>query len=372
MQFSAETLGFTVAVCSPSWHLYSGHSYTVTVSERGMTDTERSPLKPEHADRAGQGLLTAGMQQLEEQRANPSCQWVDGAVSTFPAGISAMQELPACLWDSLSPVVHCFHTGYLCLAVFSSRRKKKYWKGNPESLTRLKIVKGGQQDERGTPLCPGKNLASEASAHVVTNRTVQCSAISPSALLWFYLHLQIDQPGLGLPSRDYYECTGAYQEVRGSWHTAGDSSCLLPWIFKADTWLFKTFWKEINMKQFSFVIEPLPGFPAGSRAIPWLSELHLEIIEVVMISPVLSLQKGGHFWAVTNGQQLANAAGELFLPGIGLERKTEHSEPKRHFAAWKIWKDHSLLHPLLSINTAAKGCDTTERALIPETSCGLL
>ncbi|NXO65766.1 NEP protein, partial [Phainopepla nitens] len=26
--------------------------------------------------------------------------------------------------------------------------------------------------------------------------------------------IHIDQPGLGLPSRDYYECTGAYQEVR--------------------------------------------------------------------------------------------------------------------------------------------------------------
>lgn len=33
----------------------------------------------------------------------------------------------------------------------------------------------------------------------------------------FYFHVQIDQPGLGLPSRDYYECTGAYQEVRWSW-----------------------------------------------------------------------------------------------------------------------------------------------------------
>ncbi|NXU21624.1 NEP protein, partial [Thalassarche chlororhynchos] len=26
--------------------------------------------------------------------------------------------------------------------------------------------------------------------------------------------IHIDQPGLGLPSRDYYECTGAYKEVR--------------------------------------------------------------------------------------------------------------------------------------------------------------
>lgn len=40
----------------------------------------------------------------------------------------------------------------------------------------------------------------------------------PSALASFYLYFQIDQPGLGLPSRDYYECTGAYQEVRGLAH----------------------------------------------------------------------------------------------------------------------------------------------------------
>lgn len=91
-----------------------------------MTDTERSSLKPEHADRAGQGLLTAGMQQLEEQRANPSCQWVDGAVSTFPAGISAMQELPACLWDSLSPVVHLFsHWLPVPCSVQQQEKKKK-------------------------------------------------------------------------------------------------------------------------------------------------------------------------------------------------------------------------------------------------------
>lgn len=52
----------------------------------GMTDTERSSLKPEHADRAGEGLLTAGMQQLEEQRASLSRQWVDGAVRLHVQG----------------------------------------------------------------------------------------------------------------------------------------------------------------------------------------------------------------------------------------------------------------------------------------------
>lgn len=100
----------------------------------------------------------------------------------------------------------------------------------------MKIVKGGQplKDERGTPLWPEKNVASAASARVVTNSTVQCSAISPSALLSCYLHLQIDQPGLGLPSRDYYECTGAYQEVRGA-DTHCASPHVLAWVFKADT-----------------------------------------------------------------------------------------------------------------------------------------
>lgn len=84
------------------------HSYTVTVSEMGMTDTERSSLKPEHADKAGEGLVTAGMQQLEEQKANLSYHCVDGAVSTSSAGISEMQELLAYLWAILSSVVHLF------------------------------------------------------------------------------------------------------------------------------------------------------------------------------------------------------------------------------------------------------------------------
>lgn len=45
------------------------------------------------------------------------------------------------------------------------------------------------------------------------------------------------------------------------------------------------------MKQISFVIEPLPGFTAGSRAIPWLSELYLDRIKVVMISPVVTAKR---------------------------------------------------------------------------------
>lgn len=72
----------------------------------------------------------------------------------------------------------CFHTGYQWLAVFSNRKKKRL-KRKTKSLKRMKIIKGGQQDERGIPLWPADNLASEASALVVTERTVQCSAISP-------------------------------------------------------------------------------------------------------------------------------------------------------------------------------------------------
>lgn len=105
------------------------HSYTVTVSEMGMTETERSSLKLEHPDKAGECLVTAGMQQLEEQRANLCCQWVDRSTSSSHVGISEMQELPglslSCFVICTSPVFTLATSGLQCSATEKKKTEKK-------------------------------------------------------------------------------------------------------------------------------------------------------------------------------------------------------------------------------------------------------
>lgn len=90
-----------------------------------MTETERSSLKLEHPDKAGECLVTAGMQQLEEQRANLCCQWVDRSMSSSHVGISEMQELPglslSCFVICTSPVFTLATSGLQC----SATEKKK-------------------------------------------------------------------------------------------------------------------------------------------------------------------------------------------------------------------------------------------------------
>lgn len=76
---------------------------TAAVSEMGVTDTERSALKPEHPDKAGGGLVAVG---CSRERSKGPISPVLGGWSRghFTAGISEMQELP-CL--SLGSFVIC-------------------------------------------------------------------------------------------------------------------------------------------------------------------------------------------------------------------------------------------------------------------------
>lgn len=94
-----------------------------------MTETERSSLKLEHPDKAGECLVTAGMQQLEEQRASLCCQWVDRSMSSSHVGISEMQELPglslSCFVICTSPVFTLATSGLQCSATEKKKTEKK-------------------------------------------------------------------------------------------------------------------------------------------------------------------------------------------------------------------------------------------------------
>lgn len=199
-------------VCSPSWQLCSVHS-TLLLSVRWEWQTQKGQLwnlniqtRQEEVwwlwDAAGRGA-----------RGQSLLSWVDGAVGTSLQGFQRCRSCPACLWALLWSVVHLF-SHWLPVPCSVQQQKKKIEKRNKKFNKNENSSRWATGWERNA-FVARNNLASEASARVVPKE--QHNALPfPWALASFYLHFQIDQPGLGLPSRDYYECTGAYQEVRGA------------------------------------------------------------------------------------------------------------------------------------------------------------
>lgn len=72
--------------------------------------------------------------------------------------------------------MHCFHTGYALHALFSNRTERL--KRKTKNIRRVKGIKGGQQNERETPLSPEGNSARvKHQWPVIDKRIVQCYAI---------------------------------------------------------------------------------------------------------------------------------------------------------------------------------------------------
>lgn len=140
-----------------------------------------------------------------------------------------MQELP-CLSVDCFLYIHCFGMDYTQHALFSNRRKSGEKDKKNKEWKELKGHKG-----IGKTLPIGQRIT-------FPEWSISTCNWPKSSIMWchfvpthfkFHFNLQIDQPGLGLPSRDYYECTGAYQEVRWSWQITDYIPALLAYIFKA-------------------------------------------------------------------------------------------------------------------------------------------
>lgn len=141
------------------------------------------------------------------------------------------RSCPACLWTvfwtstASAWITHSMH----CSATEGSLERKT------RRIRRVERIKGAQGDTCGKTLPIGQRIT-------FPEWSISTCNWPKSSIMWchfvptrfnFYFNLQIDQPGLGLPSRDYYECTGAYQEVRWSWQITDYIPALLAYIFKA-------------------------------------------------------------------------------------------------------------------------------------------
>lgn len=88
-----------------------------------MTGTERSPLKPEHPDRAG---TAAGGMQSQSSQGQPLLSGVDGPSR---AGIAEVQELPSsslgCSVSCGSPVFTLAASALQCSATGEKKIEKK-------------------------------------------------------------------------------------------------------------------------------------------------------------------------------------------------------------------------------------------------------
>lgn len=128
-------------------------------------------------------------QQLQEQRSNLSCQWVERSLTTLHVWISKVQQLPCLSVDSSVFCTSTVFTRVTC-SMHCSATQKRRLKGQTKGVRRAKRIKGGQQDERETLLRPEDNLARVTSVtyNWPKNSTMLCHFVLKHFLIFIWIY----------------------------------------------------------------------------------------------------------------------------------------------------------------------------------------
>lgn len=257
MSFPAEALGFTVpCLFSKLTSLFC--ALILCYCQWDRNDRHRKVISETWTCRQGRRRSgAAGMQHWRSKGPiSPVRGWMEPRAPQLQ-GFQRRRSCLPCLWAALSSVVHLFPHWLPGPCSAQQREKKKIEKKN-KKCNENEMVKGGQQDERGTPLWADSDLGSEASAAVVPKEQYNALA-SPlkhvSVFICIYRSISLGWACLLGTTTSAPVPTERWGELAHAVCHRCDRARGLASIPKAAAWLFKTLWKEINRKQFRFVIE---------------------------------------------------------------------------------------------------------------------